>query len=96
MKKLTLITAIILLPLFIYAQFEQKMSFSLSAGMFNTFGKRTFTPDWATGPEDFEVYQMPNYDPGICFNGVLQYNINRHFSSRSTAHGTAGCPSGTG
>ena len=80
MKKLIAIAAVILLPLFIYAQFEQKMSFSLSAGMFKTFGEKTFIPDWATGPEDFEVFQMSNYDPGICLNGALQFNINRHLS----------------
>jgi opacity protein-like surface antigen len=80
MKKLTITTGILLVSLLLNAQFEQKMSLSLSAGVFKTVGTKTFTPQWATGSEDFETYQMPNYRPGISVNGVLQLNISRHFS----------------
>jgi opacity protein-like surface antigen len=80
MNKLTLTAGILLMPLLLNAQFEQKMSFSLSAGAFKTIGAKTYTPEWASEPDEWEPYQMPNYRPGIQINGAIQLNINRHFS----------------
>lgn len=80
MKKLSILAGIVLIPFLLNGQFEQKMSFSLSTGIFKTVGKKTFTPEWASEPGDFEVYQMPNYKPGIYVNGALQLNVSRHFS----------------
>jgi len=80
MKKLTITAAILLMALLLNAQFEQKMSISLSAGAFKTIGTKTYLPEWASDPDEWEPYQMPNYRPGISINGTLQLNINRHFS----------------
>lgn len=62
------------------AQFEQKMSITLSAGAVKTVGKKTYVPEWASSSDEFEPYQMPNYKPGVLINGAIQLNINRHFS----------------
>ncbi len=80
MNKLSLTAGILLMPLLMNAQFEQKMSFSLSAGAFKTIGTRTYTPEWASEPGEWEPYQMSNYRPGIQVNGAIQLNISRHFS----------------
>ncbi|MBN2214513.1 MAG: outer membrane beta-barrel protein [Bacteroidales bacterium] len=80
MKKLTLTAGILLIPLLLNAQFEQKMSFSLSTGAFKTIGTKTYTPEWASEPDEWEPYQMPNYRAGIQVNGAIQLNISRHFS----------------
>lgn len=80
MKKSIISAGIILIPLLLNAQFEQKMSFSLSAGIFKTIGTKTYVPEWASEPDEWEPYQMPNYKPGVFVNGALQLNINRHFS----------------
>ena len=80
MKKLTITAAILLMALLLNAQFEQKMSFSLSAGAFKTIGTKTYIPEWASAPDEWEPYQMPNYKPGVFINGAIQLNISRHFS----------------
>ncbi len=80
MKKLSILAGTLLIPFLLNAQFEQKMSFSLSAGIFKTVGAKTYTPEWASDPDEWAPYQMPNYRPGIFVNGALQLNINRHFS----------------
>ncbi len=83
MKKLIFITGMFFLPLLIHAQFEQKLSFNVSAGIFKTFGTKTYIPDWSADPDDSEPYQMPNYRPGISIKGSIQFNINRHFSLKA-------------
>jgi opacity protein-like surface antigen len=80
MKRLSILSGIMLIPFLLNAQFEQKISFSLSAGVFKTIGTKTYIPEWASDPDESEPYQMPNYRPGINVNGTLQLNINRHFS----------------
>jgi opacity protein-like surface antigen len=80
MKKSALISVIILLPFLLHAQFEQKMSFNISAGGFKTVGKKTYVPQWASDPSDYEPSQMVNYKPGYYLQAALQLNLNRHFS----------------
>ncbi len=58
---------VLLLPLLLSAQYEQKMSIALSAGTFKTFG-------WKFG--DVEPMQMPNYGIGLAVDGGLQFLIN--------------------
>lgn len=80
MKKLSILAGAVIIPLLLNAQFEQKMSFNLSVGAFKTIGAKTYIPEWASDPDEWEAYQMSNYRPGISVNGALQLNINRHFS----------------
>ena len=80
MKKLSILAGAVLIPLLLNAQFEQKMSFNISGGIFKTIGTKTYIPGWASDPDEWEPYQMPNYRPGINVNGTLQLNINRHLS----------------
>ena len=80
MKIITLSLLLLLFPVFVRAQFEQKVSINLSSGIFKTFGPRTYKPVWATTEEDFEPSQMPNYKTGFMAQGGIQFNINRHIS----------------
>jgi outer membrane protein W len=78
MKTRILFLLILFLPEIILAQFEQKLSFNISAGSFKTVGPKTFTPDWA--PDENEPLQMTNFRPGLMGNAGIQYNMNRHLS----------------
>ena len=73
MKKSHLLLFVFLLPYLASAQFEQKISINLSAGMFKTFGKKT-------QGEYNDPLQMPNYKMGLGSNLGLQFNLNRHLS----------------
>lgn len=71
MKKLLILISFWLIPLFLNAQHEQKISLGLSAGGFKTIGP--------TGTDDMPM-QMPNYKPGLAFNGGVQFKISNRFS----------------
>lgn len=58
-------------PNILSAQYEQKMSLTLDAGIFKTIGYRF---------GDVEPMQMPNYGVGISANGGIQFRINERFS----------------
>jgi len=73
MKKRIFILGFFLLPAFVYAQFEQKVSFNLSVGSFKTFGKEM-------GKYDYDPMQMPHYKPGIIAETGIQLNLSRRFS----------------
>jgi opacity protein-like surface antigen len=76
MKRKILILGFFLFSLLINAQFEQKVSINLSAGMFKTFGdKYGYRPDGEPLPK-----QMASYKAGIVSELGFQYNINRRFS----------------
>jgi hypothetical protein len=72
MKKLLFLLQIILLPIITHAQYDQKLSFNMSLGVFKTFGTK-YTE--ATGP-----LQMPNYKTGFDGNIGTQFRAGDHFS----------------
>ena len=80
MKRNAALAFMLLIPSIAFAQFEQKASLNISAGMFKTIGPKKYVPEWATEDDEFEPYQMPNYRPGLSGNFSLQYNINRRIS----------------
>jgi opacity protein-like surface antigen len=67
-------------PLVISAQFEQKISISISGGAFSTVGTKAYMPDYGSLPEDMEPFQMPNYLTGMAASIGFQFNLNRHLS----------------
>lgn len=71
MKKGLVSILIILIPVLSTAQFEQKVSINLSAGIFKTFGKKL---------GQYDPMQMPNYKPGLVSNAGFQFNLNRRLS----------------
>jgi opacity protein-like surface antigen len=76
MKRKILILGFFLFPLLSVAQFEQKVSINLSAGMFKTLGG-----EYGHGEGgELRPKQMPNYKAGISSELGFQYNINRRFS----------------
>jgi opacity protein-like surface antigen len=80
MKTVPLLISLWLLPMSLFAQFEQKISVTLSGGIFSTFGSTTFMPDYGSSPEDEQPMQMSNYKPGPYLSAGIQYNLNRHIS----------------
>ena len=72
MKKYILLLSFLLIPVFLTAQFEQKIGVELSAGGFKTFGKRYSQTEGAL--------QMPNYKVGLYASGGLQFKLGDHFS----------------
>lgn len=80
MCRIISIAILVLIPLGSNAQFQQRASLNLSAGIFSTFGKRTYMPDWGTSEDDREPFQISNYRPGLSASLSFQYNINRHLS----------------
>jgi len=78
MKKKGLLLLFLILPLLTYAQFEQKVSINISAGMFKTFG-------YDMGEFEYNPLQMPHYKPGILIDAGIQYNVSRRFSVMATA-----------
>jgi opacity protein-like surface antigen len=81
MNRIIIIIAVLLLiPADLFAQFQQKVSLNLSAGIFNTLGEKTYMPDWGTSGDDREPFQMSNYRPGLSATLSIQYNINRRIS----------------
>lgn len=72
MKKLMPVLLIILLPAISHAQYDQKLSFNFTAGIFKTFGTK-YTE--ATGP-----LQFPNYKAGFDGNIGTQLRTGDHFS----------------
>jgi opacity protein-like surface antigen len=76
MKRKILILGFFLFPLLLNAQFEQKVSVNLSAGMFKTFGDKYGTNSDGEG----RPKQMPSYKAGIASELGFQFNINRRFS----------------
>jgi hypothetical protein len=77
MKKKGFVILFLILPLITFAQFEQKVSINISAGMFKTFG-------YDMGEFEYDPLQMPHYKPGILIDAGIQYNINRRFSIMAT------------
>ena len=80
MKKWILPFIFFLVPLLVSAQFEQKISITLSGGVFTTIGAKDYMPDYGSSPEDREPFQMSNYLPGFVTTFGIQYNLNRHLS----------------
>ncbi|MCX6329296.1 MAG: outer membrane beta-barrel protein [Bacteroidia bacterium] len=76
MKRKILILGFFLFPLLLNAQFEQKVSINLSAGMFKTFGEKHGINEYG----ESRPKQMPSYKAGIVSELGFQYNINRRFS----------------
>lgn len=74
MKLRLCIFCFLFIPLISVAQFEQKVSFNLSTGIFKTFGKKL------AAIEEFIPMQMPNYKIGFTANGGVQFKINKRFS----------------
>lgn len=68
-----------------FAQFEQKLSFSVKGGLFNTVGQKGYSPEWSSGDDDQDPTLMPNFKPGFNLGGSFQVNINRHFSIEASA-----------
>jgi opacity protein-like surface antigen len=71
MKKGLILLIVILFPFHANAQYDQKISFSFSAGTFKTFGKKLGVD---------EPMQMPNYRMGFGANAGLQFKISERFS----------------
>ncbi len=80
MERKTALIALLLIPALAFSQFEQKISVSLSGGMFSTFGEQVYRPDYWASPEDDLPRQMSNYQPGVHAMLGIQVNLNRHFS----------------
>jgi hypothetical protein len=80
MRKKILIIFVLIIPLVSSAQFQQRASLNLSAGVFKTLGEKTYMPSWGISDSDREKYQMPNYRPGLSVGISFQYNINRRLS----------------
>lgn len=80
MKRTPVFFVILLIPLFAFSQFEQKISVNLSGGIFSTFGAKTYMPDYGTTSEDEQPMQLSNYKPGLFTSLGIQYNLNRHIS----------------
>jgi hypothetical protein len=72
MKKILFLFSFVLIPVFTFSQFEQKIGVDISAGGFKTFGKRFSQTEGAL--------QMPNYKMGLYANGGLQFKLGDHFS----------------
>lgn len=62
---------VMFIPIHAAAQYEQKMSVTIEAGAFKTFGYRF---------GDVEPMQMPNYGVGLSATGGMQFRINERFS----------------
>jgi opacity protein-like surface antigen len=77
--------ALLLIPLLVQAQFEQKITITLSGGVFSTFGDATYMPDYGSSAEDEEPRQLSNYKPGVHADIGIQYNLSRHFSIQADA-----------
>jgi opacity protein-like surface antigen len=71
MKHILILFSFLLIPLFLNAQYEQKIGIILSAGGFKTVGP--------TGTDNMSL-QMPNYKPGITLNGGVQFKISNRLS----------------
>jgi hypothetical protein len=80
MKKKTVLLLLLLVPLALHSQFEQKISVNLSGGMFTTMGASVYQPDYWASSEDDIPLQISNYKPGPDAMLGIQYNLNRHFS----------------
>jgi len=80
MKKKCILLFLLLVPLALHSQFEQKISVSLSGGMFYTMGASTYRPDYWSSPEDDAPLMMSNFKPGADVMLGIQYNLNRHIS----------------
>ncbi len=79
MKKKGFVLLFLLLSLISAAQFNQKVSLSVSAGIFKTFGEKY----GGNFPVSYLPRQMPWYKAGIAGDAGFQFNITRHFSLRS-------------
>lgn len=73
MKKFVFLVSLLLITVYAYSQFEQKVNINFAIGSFKTFGK-------AMGEYDYDPLQMPHYRPGVMADAGLQVNINRRFS----------------
>jgi len=80
MKKQCILSLLLLVPLALHSQFEQKISVSLSGGLFFTLGASTYRPDYWSSSEDDQPRQISNYQPGADAMLGIQYNLNRHIS----------------
>jgi len=74
MKKFLFLFLFVLISSLATSQFEQKVSFDLSAGIFKTFGKKL------TMEGGYTPMQMPNYKTGFSANTGMQFKISRRFS----------------
>jgi hypothetical protein len=61
----------LIIPMAAVAQFDQKVSMNLSAGVFKTFGQKL---------GEYEPMQMPNYGIGFAARGGAQFRIGDRFS----------------
>ncbi len=78
-RKIIILSGLILLSAITSAQFEKKISINLSGGIFKTFGAK----DYPVGPgydEDYLPYLMPNFQLGWTCNIGAQFNWNRYIS----------------
>jgi opacity protein-like surface antigen len=82
MKTRLLLAVFMLMPYFLSAQFEQKVSVCFGSGTFFPTGAKTYEPEWYSSPEDLQPTQMPNYRPGLHAGIGLQYNMSRNLSFR--------------
>ena len=95
MKKYTVFYLILFIPFLCYGQFEQKVTFSCSAGFcspqalltgYNSTDpstKKTFAGYQYTdayGVKYDRPYIFENFSSGAFFNAGVQYNLNRHLS----------------
>ena len=80
MNQRTVLILLLAVPALARAQFEQKISVNLFGGIFTTFGKSVYQPDYWSSPEDDQPRQISNYKPGVHAMAGIQYNINRNFS----------------
>jgi opacity protein-like surface antigen len=71
MKKLFLLSLVLIIPYISRAQFEQKLSLSISSGILKTLGKKLDSGD---------IFQMGNYKLGVYENIGLQFNLGKRFS----------------
>jgi len=76
MKKKVFLFLFLIIPLFTYSQFDEKISFSFSCGVFKTIGDKYGE---RTG-ENPLPRQMTWYRPGITGDLGFQFRLNEHFS----------------
>jgi hypothetical protein len=76
MKKKVFLFLFLIIPLVTYSQFEEKVSFSFSCGIFKTIGDKY----GERAGENPLPRQMTWYKPGIDGDIGFQFRLNEHFS----------------
>jgi hypothetical protein len=72
MKKVLILFMVLLIPILVSGQYDQKVSLTLNLGTFKTFGTK-YT-------EDAGAMQFPNYKAGFSGNIGAQFRLGAHFS----------------